>query len=91
VFGKQYIKPFEKVNEIINEIFYANYKLNNRYWKDQGVRSMEGEELERHIIQMHAAEKIIWDDDEENDAIRVRMQEATIQIEELYHKVLGAR
>jgi hypothetical protein len=40
---------------------------------------------------MHAAEKIIWDDDEENDAIRVRMQEATIQIEELYHKVLGAR
>ena len=38
VFGEKYLKPFEEVNKIMNDIFWDANRLRNRYWKDQGKK-----------------------------------------------------
>ncbi len=91
MFGKEFLQPFEKVRIILNEIFIANNRLNNKYWKDQGRVKMSDEEFKIHLEKMHEAEAKIWDSQDESDEIRIRMKNITIQIENLYNQILGRK
>ena len=91
IFGKEYLRPFDEVRIIVNEIFLANNRLNDRYWRDQGKKQMADEQFQKHLKGMNEAEAKIWDMQDENDVIRIRIHKAIEQIESLYNKVLGKK
>jgi len=91
VFGKEFIAPFEEVTRIMNEIFLANNRLRDRYWKDQGRKNFTNEELKKHVEKMQQEEAKIWDSWDDTDVIRIRMKQAIEQIEVLYNKILGRK
>jgi hypothetical protein len=91
IFGKDFLQPFEEVQKILNEIFFANYKLNNRYWLNQRETDIENPRFKAQLEKITEYETKVWDSLNDNDDIRIRIKEATKKIEVLYNKILGRK
>ncbi len=74
-FGKNSEQPFLLIRNITNEIFLAARMLGQRYWKNQGRRTMTQDEFQNHLKKMEKFEEIFWEHDD-NDEINTKLEEA---------------
>ena len=82
-FGRDAGQPFLELERIVNQLFVAARMLNH-YWLQQGRRSWRSdEEFQSHLDQMHNNEAVFWDQFEDDDPIRPRLDAAVAKIERI--------
>lgn len=79
MFGVDTESIFKRTNQTLNSIFISANMLSTHYWQRQGRVSMEKDEFQKHLDEMHRHEGIFWD--LYNDEDEIRNQLASIQQE----------
>jgi len=80
-FGVDTEQIFNDTNKALNSIFVSARMLATHYWKRQGRVSMEGDEFQRHLDEMHRHEGVFWDIGNEEDEIRKKLNEIQEKLE----------
>ena len=88
--GTSAIKPFDELNKIVNNIFFAARMLST-FWLRQGRVPMEEEQFEKHIKDMHKYEAIFWDEFDENDSINNKLSDVIKSIEEICRPIIESK
>ncbi|WP_421751047.1 hypothetical protein [Croceimicrobium sp.] len=91
LFGKESVEPFDEINRLVNELFYASYRLGRRHWQDQGYKKFSEEQLEKHLNEMHKYEAVFWAGYDENDEFRQSVDKAVGNMESICSKILRKR
>jgi hypothetical protein len=73
VFGPKTESIFTETHQVVNSIFMSANMLSTHYWQRQGRTSMEADEFQKHLEEMHRHEGIFWDHYKENDEIREKL------------------
>lgn len=89
-FGEIATKPIRDIQEILQEIRSASFRLRH-YWIQQGRQFASGEEFQDHLTQMHAAEAVFWDGYNGDDPINPRLELAASQVKETCKRAIDPR
>ncbi len=82
VFGQKSVTPFDDLDKVINDIFFAANKLGTFYWPRQGT-PMSDIEFDMHLKEMQENESIFWSLMVEPDPIEVRVNYILEKIEKI--------
>ncbi|GAB3547547.1 hypothetical protein GCM10027343_26820 [Noviherbaspirillum agri] len=73
-FGPQTEQIFVDKNKALNSIFISARMLATHYWQRQGRMSIENDEFQKHLDEMHRHEGIFWDIGSDDDEIRLQLK-----------------
>ena len=90
IFGKESIEPFDKIDEIIKDIYKANCKLRDNYWIRRNEK-MPKEVFNKHLSELQENEAMLWEGYKEKDEIVKRIERAIDEIEHICNKSLKKR
>jgi len=82
-FDSSAAEPFDELNKIIHEIFFAARMLGSHYWPRQGRVEMAPEEFKKHLEEMHGYETVFWYMGEDKDKISPRVRKVVENIESI--------
>lgn len=87
LFGADKVKPFDDIQSIINDLFYATERFPSCWdWeKDELKREEEAKKCQEKV---HELESILFKTSEENDPLETRLNNIISNIEEICGKVL---
>lgn len=86
-FWKGDVKPFEKINQIINEIMLASRRLSH-YRIHESRGQISPRHLEKHWERVEETEKIFWEGAEDKDPLIPRINSAIAMIEKKCRSVM---
>jgi hypothetical protein len=88
-FGKDSAKPFDELNNIMNDIFRSAHML-SYYWKQQGRRQWKNDsEFNQHLEEMKKHEAVFWQMSSAEDPILPRVNAVISEIEAQSLKIIG--
>lgn len=90
-FGSSAGDPFVELDKIINEIFLSARMLGTVYWPRQGRATMNEEEFQKHLEEMHKQESVFWYMGEEKDEISPRIHKAVEEIEAITQQAIESQ
>lgn len=85
-FGKDSGEPFDELNKILQEIFFAANMLGTHYWKRQARGDMTEEEIRAHRKEMEEYESVFWSYTTREDKIAPRVKTVIEKIEAILRK-----
>lgn len=81
-FGPHTEQIFVDTNKTLNSIFISARMLATHYWQRQGRVSMENDEFQKHLDEMHRHEGIFWDIGSDDDEIRLQLKAIQKRLED---------
>jgi len=88
-FGKDEAKPFDDLNNIVNDIFISATML-PYYWKEQGHRQWKTEaEFQKHLEEMEKHQAVFWEMRTDKDTITPRVDKVISDIEAQTFKIIN--
>lgn len=90
VFGTNTEIPFNEIQKIINEIFRANHRLAQKYWRNY-IPLFYSESIDEFIQKKEEYESIIWASYDEDDLIEARIKSIITDIEKICYEIIKPR
>lgn len=82
-FGNDSTEPFEEIEKVLQEIFWATYQLARVYWPRQR-KPMTDDKFKEHLSKMEEFESIFWSGASNPDPIDQRVKKAIEKLEYIY-------
>lgn len=87
--GKDLSKPFDDLNNIVNDIFISATML-PYYWMEQGHHQWKNEaEFKQHLVEMNKHQAVFWEMTPDRDQITPRVDAVISEIEAQTAKIIG--